>query len=86
MAMRKQDSIIPPKTADKLAESLRKKLRVKLGKLPEQVIIEFGKKPRKPGIATGTDWPDSFNRDRWYNTWARGSGKVVLPAATKTPE
>jgi hypothetical protein len=82
--MVKAKSFIDPAEADALADSLRKKLRRKLKRLPDKVIFEFGTKPKKPGIATGTDWPDSFNRDRWYNTWAKSGADMVTKTGPKT--
>jgi hypothetical protein len=86
--MAKVKHFIKPGDADALADGLRRKLRAKLKRLPEKVIFEFGTKPKKPGVATGTDWPDSFNRDRWYNTWAKSPADAVTkraPVKAKTP-
>ena len=83
--MSKGKAVIDPQELDAIAEGLRKKLRSKLKRLPEKVIIEFGDKVKRPGKLTGTDWPDSFNRDRWYKTFGKsGDLTVEKPGAIKT--
>ena len=73
--MAKGKPVIDPVEADAMAERLRRKLRAKLKRMPESVIMEFGTKVKKPGLSTATDWPDSFNRDRWYKTFGK-SGAI----------
>lgn len=82
--MTKGRPVIDPMEADAMAERLRKKLRAKLKRMPDSVIMEFGTKVKKPGMATATDWPDSFNRDRWYKTFGKsGAIDKVTPATAR---
>ncbi len=84
--MTKGKPVIDPMEADAMAERLRKKLRTKLRRMPDSVIMEFGTKVKKPGLATATDWPDSFNRDRWYKTFGKSAAiDKVKPVAARTP-
>lgn len=82
--MSKGKPVIDPVESDAMAERLRKKLRAKLKRMPEKVIIEFGTKVKKAGMPTGTDWPDSFNRDRWYKTFGKSGDLAVERPASKT--
>lgn len=82
--MSKGKPVIDPVESDAMAERLRKKLRAKLKRMPEKVIVEFGTRVRKVGLPTGTDWPDSFNRDRWYKTFGKSGDLAVERPASRT--
>lgn len=66
-----------------ISKEIRERLESKLGKLPSDVLIEFGAGPVDlNAIQDGkikTDWPDSFDRNSWYKTWAKG-GAAELPS------
>ena len=64
-----------------LSTMLRQRLEEKLGVLPNDLLIEFGSGPKAVAdIKQGkikTDWPDSFDRNTWYKTWAKSGGEVL---------
>jgi len=73
----------PHKMAAEISEHVRKTLQERIGDLPDDILIEFGGGPRNVAdIIKGeirTDWPDSFDRNTWYKTWAK-SGAESLPS------
>lgn len=63
--------------ADTISTGIETSIKDQIGKLPEQVVMEFGDSSGtiddlEANAAASSNWRDKFTRDRWYDTWGRG--------------
>jgi hypothetical protein len=67
-----------------LTKEIRERIDAKIENLPDDILIEFGGGPKSvENIIDGriqTDWPDSFDRNSWYKTWAKSGAENSLPS------
>jgi len=85
MAKRKtaKNSKLSKAHAKEISAKMRQHLEDKIGVLTDDLIIEFGGGPKSildlKANRVGTDWPDSFDRNTWYKTWAKSGGDYRPP-------
>jgi hypothetical protein len=68
-------------------EQLREGLMKRIGNVDSQVLISVASldPARLSGKIVGrqkqffSDWPDTYNRDTWYKTWAKAENFASLP-------
>lgn len=77
------------KTSGKAYQGLRKDLMKRLKGVDATILVQVIKLGKGGGTDFFSDWPDTYNRDTWYKTWAKAEavdpvdlrGVVVRPLA-----
>jgi len=70
----------------KAYKAMRKDLMKTLQGVDTNILISVVQQPQRPGDADFfSDWPDTYNRDSWYKTWAKAEA-FTPQLASKAPK